>query len=147
MHDSTSAAQPRPFLVLILAILTILGAFFTYGYALVKMAAPEIAQNEVPLPAWITVTSFVLTAGKVVGAILLLGMRRMGFYLYAGFEAIYAVMVIVESKYQLDYMETGYVNPSIPFDPNFFVLLLAGISIGLTIVFIGGHAAHLSKMR
>lgn len=147
MQESNPPAQSRPLLVHILAVLTILGAIAAYGYALVKLAAPEIAQNEVPLPAWIPITSFLLTAGKVVAAIFLIRMRRIGFYLYAGFESLYAIMVIVESKFQLDYIETGYVNPSIPFDPNFFVLLLAGVSIGLTIVFIGGHAVHLSKMR
>ncbi|MFN8393146.1 MAG: hypothetical protein U0176_00580 [Bacteroidia bacterium] len=147
MQESNPTAQPRPLLVLILAILTILGAVTTYGYALVKLAAPEIAMNEVPLPAWIPITSFVLVAGKVVSAIFLLRMRKIGFYMYAAFESIFAIMVIVESKFQLDYMETGWVNPNIPFDPSFFVLLLAGVSSGLTIAFIGGHAAHLSKMR
>lgn len=141
------ASQPRPTLVTILAILTLIGAVLTLGYQGLKEMIPELERNEVPLPSWITVVTYAMTALKVLGAILLLGMRRAGFFLYACAETVSAVMVILGGKYTLEYMDVSFVNPNLAFDPQVFAIVFIGMSIGFSILFIGGHAAHLGKMR
>jgi hypothetical protein len=145
MQDN-SLPKPKPVLVTILAILTILGTAFTFIYALLQEAVPELQANEVPLPTWLTITTYILAAGKLVAAIFLLRMKRIGFYLYATFESIAAVLSIVGGKIGMEYMDSSYVNPNLPFDPKVFMIFVIGLGIGLSIAFIGGYAAHLSKM-
>jgi hypothetical protein len=144
--ENNSLSKPRPVLVTVLAIFTILGAVFTFGFGLLKEVVPEIAYNDVPLPAWITITTYVLVTGKLVAAILLLRMRKIGFYLYAAFESIAAVLSIIGGKISMEYMDSTYVNPNLPFDPKVLMLFIVGMGIGLSILFIGGYAAHLNKM-
>ncbi|MEY3441788.1 MAG: hypothetical protein RLZZ519_69 [Bacteroidota bacterium] len=146
MEDNT-LPKPRPVLVSILAILTILGAVFAFGFAGLQALVPDLSRNEVPLPAWVTIAAFVVIAFKVVAAILLLRMRKMGFYLYAGFETLSALLAIVEGKIGMDYLDSGFALDNLPIDASVLILLTVGIRIGLSILFIGGHAAHLGKMK
>ena len=145
--SGTTASQPRPVLVTVLAIFTIVGTVFTFGYAGLTELLPELKANNVPLPAWINVLSYILAVGKLVAAILLIRMKRIGFYLYAALEGVSAVLSIIGGKIGVDYMDTGFVNPQLPFDPTIIVMVFVGVGIGLSIAFIGGYAAHLSKMN
>jgi hypothetical protein len=137
----------RPTLVSVLAILTIVGTAFYFGYCLLKAAVPEISMQEVELPLWMTISNCVIQLGKLAAAFLLLRMRRIGFFLYAGLETTSAILTMIGGKMTMDYMDSSYVNPSLNFDPKILVLAMLGMSIGLSIAFIGGFAAHLSKMR
>lgn len=146
MQD-TASPPTRPILVLILAILTIVGSILGLGYAAMKEAIPDLGANDVPMPVWVNAITYAMLVGKLVAAIFLIMMRRLGFYLYCVFEGISAMMSIVGGKIGMDYMDTSYVNPGIPFDPRVLMMVIVGIGIGLSIAFIGGYAAHLSKMK
>lgn len=137
----------RPTLVTILAILTFVGSGAYLGYVALSGLVPELELQSIELPMWITATTIVAQVGKTIAAILLLRMQRLGFYIYAGLEVISAIASIVSGKITMEYMDSTYVNPDLPFDPKFFVLVVMGMSIGLSILFIGGFAAHLGKMR
>jgi hypothetical protein len=145
MEDNT-LPKPRPVLVTILAILTIIGAVLAFGVDALKELVPELARYDVPLPIWITVVSYCMTIGKLIAAIFLLRMKRIGFYAYAACESIQAILSIVGGKISMEYMDAGYSNPNIVIDPKVLMLFLVGLGVGLSIVFIGGYAAHLSKM-
>lgn len=145
MEDNT-LPKPRPVLVTILAILTIIGTVLTFGIDGLKELAPELTRYDVPLPIWITVVSYCATVGKLIAAIFLLRMKRMGFYAYAACESVDAILSIIGGKISMEYMDAGYSNPNIPVDPQVLMLFVVGLKVGLSIVFIGGYAAHLSKM-
>jgi hypothetical protein len=146
MVDDTLSPQ-RPALVTILVVMTFLGTVFYFGALLLARVNPDITLSTIEAPLWISITLVVTQLGKTIAGIMLLGMRRIGFYLYAGLEVVSAIASIMSGKITMDYMESGYVNPDLKFDPAIFVLLLMGMSIGLTILFISGFAAHLGKMR
>jgi hypothetical protein len=145
MEDKT-LPKPRPTLVTLLAVITIIGVVFTFGLAGLKELIPELARNDVPLPVWVTATTFLMVLGKLVAAIFLLRMRRIGFFLYATFESISAILSIIGGKIGMDYLDSSFINPDFPIDPKVMMLLVVGFGIGLSILFIGGHASHLSKM-
>ncbi len=146
MEDNT-LPRPRPILVTLLAIMTIIGAVFAFGLAGLKELIPDLGRNDVPLPLWISATGYVMSLGKLVAAIFLLGMRRIGFFLYAAFETISAIMSIIGGKIGMDYLDTSFSNPDVPIDPKVLMMFVVGLGIGLSILFIGGFAAHLSKMK
>lgn len=147
MMEDNALPKPRPVLVSLLAILTIVGAIFSFGFAGLQALVPELSRNSVPIPIWLTTIAFVLIAGKLVAAILLLRMRRIGFFMYAGLESLAAILSIIEGKIGMDYLDAGYTLDRLPIDPALLILLSVGFRIGLSILFIGGHAAHLGKMK
>jgi hypothetical protein len=144
MQDN-SEPKTRPVLVTILAIFTIIGFFFEFGYLAVQELVPEVT-NGVSLPLWWKASYYSLVTGKLVAAIFLLRMQRFGFFMYAAFETVSAVLSVISTKIAMEYMDSSYVNPSIPFDPKVLLLVGAGVWLGLSIAFIGGYAAHLGKM-
>ena len=139
--------MPRPVLVTILAVLTFVGTGLYFGYQLLVLAIPEIQMEQVEWPVWITATLYVTQIGKTIGAFFLLKMRRMGFFLYTGLEVVSAIMSMIGGKITMDYMDSGYINPAIGFDPKMAALVMLAMGMGISIAFIGGFAAHLSKMR
>lgn len=145
--DRNTEIAPRPVLVTLLAILTIVGIILGLGFDLIKRAIPELSVNDIELPLWLTIGSYAMSLLKFIAAILLLRMRRIGFFMYAIGESIAAVFSMIGGKIGMDYLDTSYSNPDIPFDPKVLLLFVIGLGVGLSIVFIGGYGAHLSKMK
>jgi energy-converting hydrogenase Eha subunit A len=141
------ASFVRPGLVTVLAVFTFIGTAAYFLYELIVLALPEIAYSEAELPVWVTAVIWTTQVVKTVAAVLLLGMRKVGFYIYAISEFVAAIMTILTAKASMDYMDSSFVNPDLAFDPKIVPLVLAGMSLGLSIVFIGGFATHLGKMR
>ncbi len=144
--STDSIIQPRPMIVTILAIFTIVGTVLYLGFLLIKPLIPEIGAQEVDLPTWMDVSNVGLSLGKLVAVLLLMRMRRIGFFLYTILEVVAATVTIIGSKLTMDFMDSSFVNPDIDFDPKILVLAMLGMSIGLSIIFIGGFASQLSKM-
>ena len=144
--DETPATS-RPTLVTILAVLTLIWSGAYFAYMGLEAISPELELQSIELPAWITIILVATQLGKTAAAILLLRMKRIGFFAYAGLEVISAIASIISGKIAMEYMDSTYVNPDLPYDPKFFVLILMGMSVGLSVLFIGGFAAHLAKMR
>ncbi len=135
----------RPTMVTVLAILTIAGSVFYFGYLLMTMFVPDL--NTVETPAWMNITTLVAQIGKIVAAILLLRMSKIGFYLFALLETVATVIFLLACKLTMDYMDSSFVNPDLNFDPKVFVLVFMGMGIGLAIIFIAGFASYLGTMR
>ena len=146
MENTAPTTTPRPTLVTLLAVFTFIGTAAYFGWLLLGWLVPQFAQQE-DWPLWVVVTICIGQAGKFVAAILLLKMRRMGFFLYTGMELVSATMGIIGSKVTMDYMDSSYVSPDLQFDPKIMVIGLLCMSIGLSIIYIGGFASHLSKMH
>lgn len=145
MDDSLSPA--RPTFVTILAIFTIIGTVMYFGWIGLTALVPELSGQEVDVPVWLTIGAYVTQLGKFVAAILLLKMCKIGFYLYAGLEVLSTICALLIGKVNMDYIDSSYVNPSFPMDPKVVVLVAMGMWVGMAILFVGGYATHLQKMR
>lgn len=138
---------PRPTLVSVLAILTLVGNGLYFANELLVAAIPGLDFSFVELPTWVVAVTYVASVVKVVAAILLLRMRKVGFYTYVASELATAAMAIVNMRLALDYTDSTTTNPLLNFDPALLPIVGLCLSLGLSIAFIGGFGAHLGKMR
>lgn len=141
----------RPALITVFAILTLIGTLLTVvslfvPFDFLTSGAPSNIQPP-EMPGYITYGQFVLALLKGAAAILLLQMRKMGFYMYAAAESVYVVLSIIGAKLGLDWVETIPLQPNMPIDPGTLIIAATGISLLVSLVWIGGYASQLNKMQ
>jgi lysylphosphatidylglycerol synthetase-like protein (DUF2156 family) len=136
----------RPGVVTVFVILTLVGSSL---FLIWNLVAPLMPQEPTSMPQlmWVTIVSAVLGVGKIVGAILMLRMRKVGFYAYAVGEVASAVVGILETKRVLEWTEEALTFTPSPIDPTVLVIGALLFSILLTIVFVAVYASQLHKMH
>jgi hypothetical protein len=136
----------RPTLLLILAIFTILGSALTIIGAFLPEDFSGMRADMPASPGWVTALTMASAVVKLGGAILLIQMRRWGFFVYLGGEL---VALFLNLKTGMDLMQwADATNTSgMAIDPVVFALVLVGGMVLLSVVWVGGYAAFLSRMR
>lgn len=142
------AAEGTPALVLIFAVMTILWSLLTFlGSILPALHLIDPSDGFlIEVPAWIDYSVLGMSALKFVAAILLIKMWKVGFYLYAVAELCVAILNVIYGISLYEWAE-GSASASGGIDPTLVVIIFMAVQMALSIVWVGGHSAHLHKMR
>ena len=144
--EQQSQDNQRPAIITIFAILTIIGVVMTIVSALMPSNMfMSSFQNTPELPGWITVGSLCLAGVKLLAAILLLKMKRMGFFLYVVAESASAILQIIGSRIMLDLL-SPFEAPDMPISMDVIILITTVFSLIISLVFILAYASQLNKM-
>ena len=150
MEDDNNAMYQkptRPTLITVLTILTLVGS----GIGIILDSAYLIGQNmgrsTIEYPIWLPVLGILFSAGKIVAAVLMAKMRKIGFFIYLPLEAGIACLSILSGRIQMDYMDSSFVNPDMPFDINIITIVTTGLWVLASIGFLIGYATQLGKME
>jgi hypothetical protein len=139
--------QPRPPLLLILAVITILGSVFTIvGGLFLPEDFSGWSEGMPKSPVWVTALTMLAAVVKLGGAILLLLRRRIGFWVYLGGELL-AVFLNFKTGYDLMNWSNEQPIAGMPIDPAIFALLLVGVMLLLSVIWVGGFASYLGRLR
>ena len=143
-----SSVVERPTVVLIMAVLTLIWSALTLLGGLVSTDGlfPSVGANAPVSPEWINWSTMGAAVVKGIGAVLLLGMRKMGFFVYLAGELVTVFLNLMSGMALYAWAQESASN-STPIDPVILILGLTGVMIALSVVWIGAFAVHLSKMR
>jgi hypothetical protein len=141
------STQQRPAGVLILAIITILGSALTIvGGLLLPENFSGLPEGMPQSPAWVTALTMVSALIKLGGAILLIQMRRWGFFTYLAGELL-TVFLNLKTGFDLIHWSGEANTSAMPIDPVVFALGLVGAMLLLSVIWVGVYAAYLPRMR
>ncbi|MEM0999633.1 MAG: hypothetical protein AAGN35_21425 [Bacteroidota bacterium] len=137
----------RPAVITVFAILSIIGcALAILGMFISNdLFTQDLTVQPPSPPDWIKYAGGALAIVKLIGAIQMLKMQRLGFYLYAAGEAATAILGIISARIVLDLL-SGFDIPG-PVDLRTTLFISTGISLVLSVVFIGVYASQLKNMR
>lgn len=146
-NPDPSNAAARPPLLLILAVLTVLWSLFTLvGGLLPSEDFSGWSEGMPQSPGWVTALTMVSAVIKGGGAVLLLLMRRWGFYAYLAGELLTTALNI---KTGFDLMTwSGETNTSaMAINPALMAVGLVGGMLLLSVIWVGAFAHYLPRLR
>ena len=137
----------RPVIITVFAIFTIIGCAMAILGAFIPtgLFTRDLTYSPPQPPAWIGYVGALLAVMKLVGALQMLKMRRIGFFLYAAGESASAIISIVSARIVLDLM-AGFDMPG-PIDLNLILIITTGVNLLLSVVFIAVYGSQLKNMR
>ena len=142
------SASQRPTILTIFVILTLVNCGLSLLFALV----PDSVFNglgDAPSPPRDTafqIADVVLALAKIGGAVLLLRMKKMGFYIYTLAEVGVVGLLLYTTFTTLDYYENMIFDANLTMDPSVFIILTAAVLIISSIVWIGVYASQLKNL-
>ncbi len=83
---------------------------------------------------------------KIIGGILLLRMKKMGFYLYTLGEIAYVAMLIPQTLDEIEKADNYMFPADMPVDPAILVAGFSGLLILCSIIWISVYASRLRQM-
>lgn len=149
MSNNLDQSAPRPAIITVFAILTLVSC----GMALIFALVPDNIFNgsgDVPSPPrdpGFQIADVVLAAVKIAGAIFLLRMQKIGFYIYTIAEVAVVGLLLYTTKESLDYYDQMIFPSDLAMDPAIFIIITAVVLIISSIVWIGVYASQLKNMR
>lgn len=151
MSDSPFANIPttkpeRPTIITVFAIFTIIGCAFTMLSVFIPTDLFTSGLNNAPPtpPQWITYVGGALALLKLLGALQMLQMKRLGFYMYAVGETAAAIVSIISARIMIDLL-AGIHMPG-PIDMELILIGTTGFNLLLSILFIAVYGSQLKKM-
>ncbi len=145
--DTFQEKPIRPALITVMCILTIVGSSIGIVLDMISFFSLQVGNVDIPYPIWLPGLGIAFGAGKIVAAIFMLNMKKLGFYIYAPLEAGVACLSMVSGKIQMEYMDVSFVNQTLPFDPSIISMVTTGMWVILSIAFIILYGSQLSKME
>ena len=151
MSDSPFANVPttkpeRPTIITVFAIFTIIGCAFTMISVFIPTDLFTGGLNNAPPtpPRWIALVGGGLALLKLFGALQMLQMKRLGFFLYAAGETSAAVIAIISTRIMMDLM-AGISMPG-PIDMELILIITTGFNLLMSVLFIAVYGSQLHKM-
>jgi hypothetical protein len=137
----------RPPLLLILAVMTVLMSLFTIGGGLFFSEDFSGWGEGMPQsPAWVTTLTIVSALVKLGGAAGLLLMRRGGFYAYLTGELM-ALSLNLKTGFDLMRWSAEARGSGMTVNPELFAVILVGLMIVFSVIWVGGFATYLERLR
>lgn len=139
-------AEPRPILITIFAIITLVGVAFTLLSSVIPSDTFTSNFQETPeLPGWLVGLGAVIAFAKLGAAILLLRMKRAGFFIYVIAESGAAILQIIGARIMIDLL-SPFGNANFPISMETLIMIFTAFSLLLSLVFILVYASQLNKM-
>ena len=144
-----SSESQRPTILTIFVILTLVNCGLSLLFALV----PDSVFNgfgDAPSPPRepaFQIADVVLALAKIGGAVFLLRMQKMGFYIYTIAEIGVVGLLLYTTFTTLEYYENMIFDANLSMDPSVFIILTAAVLIISSIVWIGVYASQLKNLK
>lgn len=145
-NENFQEKRIRPTIITVLCIMTLVGTGIGIIQDTILIIAGGLGASEIKYPFWMPVLGFCLGLIKIAAAILMLRMKRIGFFLYAPAEAGIAVLAILSGKIQMDYIESIPTNQDLPFDPSYIAMGTSAVWLVASVAFLIIYASQLSKL-
>lgn len=138
----------RPTIITLFSILTITFCVIMIVLAIVPedVFNGDDAGTSPPRDMTFRIVDIVIALIKVGGAIFLLQMKKMGFYLYTFGEILYVGSLIYVTKQQLDFYDGMIFPADLQLDPTIFITITAAVLIVGSIIWISVYASKLKDM-
>ncbi len=149
MSNNLDQSAPRPTIITVFAILTLIACGFSLIFALV----PDNIFNgsgDVPSPPRdpaFQIADVAMALVKIAGAIFILQMRKIGFYIYTIAEIGVVGLLLYTTKASLDYYDLMIFPSDLALDPAILIIITAIVLIISSIVWVGVYASQLKNMR
>jgi hypothetical protein len=145
--QDVESTPSRPPLLLILAVMTVLMSLFTIGGGLFFSEDFSGWGEGMPKsPAWVTTLTIVSALVKLGGAAGLLLMRRWGFYAYLAGELM-ALSLNLKTGFDLMRWSAEARGSGMAINPELFAVILVGLMIVFSVIWVGGFATYLERLR
>ncbi len=138
----------RPTIITLFSILTITFCVIMIVLAIVPedVFNGDDAGTSPPRDMTFRIVDIVIALIKVGGAIFLLQMKKMGFYLYTLGEILYVGSLIYVTKQQLDFYDGMIFPADLQLDPTIFITITAAVLIVGSIIWISVYVSKLKDM-
>jgi hypothetical protein len=151
MTDSPFANIPetkpeRPTIITVFAIFTIIGCAFSMLSVFIPTDLFTRGLDSAPPtpPQWIAFVAGALALLKLLGALQMLQMKRLGFFMYAAGETASAVLTIISARITIDLL-SGMNIPG-PIDMELILIFTTGFNLLMSVLFIAVYGSQLKKM-
>lgn len=152
MSDSPFANVPetkpeRPTIITVFAIFTIIGCAITMLSVFIPTDLFTSGLTNAPPqpPRWIAFVGGGLALLKLLGALQMLQMKRLGFFLYAAGETATAIVGIISTRIMIELIG-GMPFPG-PIDMELILIVTAGFNLLMSILFIAVYGSQLKAMN
>ncbi|MEM7037090.1 MAG: hypothetical protein AAF570_08945 [Bacteroidota bacterium] len=147
-YNQSGAENPRPTILTVFAILTLVGSglFLLFAIAPIDLGVDQSSMRPEP-PIWMKIGEIATLIAKIAGALLILRMMKIGFYVYAVAETILAVLIVISAKMNIDFIRDNAVIVDGPLSAEMLNLVSAGVMTVLTLVWIGVYATNLKHLK
>jgi hypothetical protein len=136
----------RPTILLVLCVLTLIGTGLGLMSDLLNLLGVQFSNDRILYPLYIPALGVPAAGAKIAGAVFMLKLKRLGFYLYAGGEAIIATLAMLSGKIQVDYFNAHGSNSGISTSAEMMAIVLTGIWLVLSLAFLLIYASMLKHM-
>lgn len=147
-NQNLESLGQRPTIITLFSILTITFCVIMIVLAIVPedVFNGDDAGTSPPRDMTFRIVDIVIALIKVAGAVFLLQMKKIGFYLYTIGEILYVGSLIYVTKQQLDFYDGMIFPADLQLDPTIFITITAAVLIVGSIIWISVYASKLKDM-